>query len=138
MATIIEPFRIKSVEPILFTTKAQRTAILEKAFYNPFLIKADDVIIDLRPESPTFKQWVGAELTAERAFLLRLDGSCETPIAGLARLGGDQIWLRGEILRPDGSRVITGEISGSQADGARLGAELAADLLGRAGAGFFD
>lgn len=80
----------------------------------------------------------GAELTTERAFLLRLDGSCETPIAGLARLDGTQIWLRGEILRPDGSRVITGEIHGSQADGARLGAELADDLLTRAGAGFFD
>jgi hydroxymethylbilane synthase len=80
----------------------------------------------------------GAELTAERAFLLRLDGSCETPIAGLARLEGDQIWLRGEILRPDGSLVITGELRGNQADGARLGSELADDLLGRAGAGFFD
>jgi len=80
----------------------------------------------------------GAELTAERAFLLRLDGSCETPIAGLARLDGSQIWLRGEILRPDGSRVITGEIRGSQSDGARLGAELADDLLGRAGTGFFE
>lgn len=80
----------------------------------------------------------GAELSAERAFLLRLDGSCETPIAGLARVDGDQIWLRGEILRPDGSLVITGEVRGAQADGARLGAELADDLLGRAGAGFFD
>jgi hydroxymethylbilane synthase len=80
----------------------------------------------------------GAELTAERAFLLRLDGSCETPIAGLARLEGDQIWLRGEILRPDGSRVITGELRGNQADGARLGSELADDLLRRAGLGFFD
>ena len=80
----------------------------------------------------------GAELAAERAFLLTLDGSCETPIAGLARLNGDQLWLRGEILRPDGSRVITGELRGSVADGALLGQSLAQDLLGRAGAGFFD
>jgi hydroxymethylbilane synthase len=79
----------------------------------------------------------GFELTAERAFLLRLDGSCETPIAGLARLDGDQIWLRGEILRPDGSRVITGEMRGNRDDGAALGTSLAEDLLGRAGAGFF-
>jgi hydroxymethylbilane synthase len=80
----------------------------------------------------------GAELTAERAFLLTLDGSCETPIAGLARLNGDQLWVRGEILRPDGSRVIRGELRGAVADGARIGQTLAQDLLGRAGAGFFD
>ena len=38
MKTIIEPFRIKSVEPIYFTSKEERQDILEKAFYNPFLI----------------------------------------------------------------------------------------------------
>ncbi len=79
----------------------------------------------------------GQRLAAERAFLLRLDGSCETPIAGLAMLEGDQLWLRGEILRPDGSKVITGDVRGAVADGAALGRSLAADLLGRAGTGFF-
>ena len=79
----------------------------------------------------------GHELTAERAFLLRLDGSCETPIAGLAQLEGEVLWLRGEILRPDGTKVIKGEIRGPVADGADLGKTLAADLLGRAGPDFF-
>ena len=54
----------------------------------------------------------GLRLAAERAFLERLDGSCQTPIAGLAVLEGDSLWLRGEILRPDGSRCVTGDLRG--------------------------
>lgn len=53
MQTIIEPFRIKSVEPIYFNTKEERTVILEKAFYNPFQIPARDVLIDLLTDSGT-------------------------------------------------------------------------------------
>ena len=79
----------------------------------------------------------GLRLAAERAFLLRLDGSCQTPIAGLAVIDGDQIWLRGEILRPDGTKVIAGEVRGAVVDGAALGTELGTELLGRAGPGFF-
>jgi hydroxymethylbilane synthase len=79
----------------------------------------------------------GQQLAAERAFLARLDGSCETPIAGLAVLEGDQLWLRGEILRPDGALVIAGEIRGAVAEGADLGRALADELLERAGPGFF-
>ncbi|MEZ5793838.1 MAG: hydroxymethylbilane synthase [Defluviimonas sp.] len=80
----------------------------------------------------------GARLAAERAFLATLDGSCETPIAGLAELDGDTIWLRGEILRPDGSEVIRGERRSAVADGAEAGADLARALLARGGPGFFD
>jgi hydroxymethylbilane synthase len=79
----------------------------------------------------------GLRLGAERAFLARLDGSCETPIAGLALLDGGTVWLRGEILRPDGSEAIAGEARGPAADGAALGADLAARLLAQAGPGFF-
>lgn len=80
----------------------------------------------------------GQQLAAERAFLAALDGSCETPIAGLAVLEGNALWLRGEILRPDGSRVLTGARRGPVDDGAAMGRDLAAELLGQAGAGFFD
>ena len=79
----------------------------------------------------------GLRLAAERAFLLRLDGSCQTPIAGLAVIEGGEVWLRGEILRPDGSASITGERRGSVAEGAAIGRALAEELLDRAGPGFF-
>lgn len=63
MNTIIEPFRIKSVEPIYFTTPEQRKEILAKATYNPFRIHANDVLIDLLTDSGTSAmssaQWAG-------------------------------------------------------------------------------
>ncbi len=80
----------------------------------------------------------GLRVTAERAFLRRLDGSCQTPIAGLAVLNGDRLHLRGEILRPDGSEVIAGERIGPAADGAAMGTDLANELRTRAPADFFD
>ncbi|PZX19627.1 hydroxymethylbilane synthase [Palleronia aestuarii] len=80
----------------------------------------------------------GQRLAAERALLARLDGSCETPIAGLATLDGDHLTLRGEILRTDGSEALADTITGAVADGPDLGRRLADSLLGRAGPDFFD
>ncbi|MFN4193766.1 MAG: hydroxymethylbilane synthase [Tabrizicola sp.] len=80
----------------------------------------------------------GLRLAAERAFLARLDGSCETPIAGLAVIDDDSLWLRGEILRPDGSAAVAGDRRGPLREGAEVGRALADELLTRAGPGFFD
>lgn len=88
--------------------------------------------------APLHDHETGLRLAAERAFLAALDGSCETPIAGMAELLGNTLRLRGEILRPDGSEVLAAEIEGPVDGGAQLGQILARRLLDRAGPGFFD
>ena len=79
----------------------------------------------------------GQRLASERAFLAALDGSCETPIAGLAEIQGSDLRLRGEILREDGSEVLSDEATAPIEDGAEMGREMAKRLLSRAGPGFF-
>ena len=79
----------------------------------------------------------GQRLACERAFLAGLDGSCETPIAGLATLDGGKLHFKGEILRPDGSEVLVEDGTCPIEEGAKLGAELAKLLRDRAPDGFF-
>ncbi len=79
----------------------------------------------------------GQRLAAERAFLAALDGSCETPIAGLAELDGGTLRLRGEVLRPNGSEVIADDRTCPIEDGAELGRVMAKEMLAKAGPDFF-
>lgn len=75
-------------------------------------------------------------VTAERAFLRMLEGSCRTPIAGLAELNDGQLTVRGEVLSPDGKERYCGTRSGPTASAIRIGEELAEALLEEAGTEF--
>lgn len=77
-------------------------------------------------------------ITAERAFLAALDGSCRTPIAGHARIAADgMLTLRGLIVTPDGGTAHETNRSGPANEAAALGADAGAELKRRAGPNFF-
>ncbi len=73
---------------------------------------------------------------AERAMLAALDGSCRTPIAGLAERDGDRLTLEGLLLKADGSSEIRGQLIGDIGDATALGSALGGELRSRAGPGF--
>ena len=68
-------------------------------------------------------------IAAERAMNETLSGGCQVPIAGYAELSNGQIYMRGLVGEPDGSRILRSEISGSVDDAVSLGKRLAEDLL---------
>lgn len=84
-------------------------------------------------DSPT-----GQRLACERAYLTQLEGSCETPIAGLAELEGGTVHFRAEILRPDGSEALSDAESSTIEDAAEMGRAVADRLTARAPKDFFD
>jgi len=75
-----------------------------------------------------------SRLVAERALNEALNGGCQVPIAGYAVLTDEQIYMRGLVGEPDGSRILRAEINGSVDQAASLGKRLAEDLLAQ-GAG---
>ena len=90
----------------------------------------------LRLLAPLHDPGTAACVAAERAMLAALDGSCRTPIAGLAALDGDELVLEGLLLKPDGSAEIRGRRAGHLGAAESLGSELGAELRRRAGPGF--
>jgi hydroxymethylbilane synthase len=76
-------------------------------------------------------------LSAERAFLAVLDGSCKTPIAGHARLSGGSVQFSGLIVKPDGSAAFAASRTGPVRNAAMLGADAGRELRAKASADFF-
>ncbi len=72
-----------------------------------------------------------AAVVTERAFLAELEGSCRTPIAGLARLDNGRLAFRGQVLRTDGSESFEIAAEGLPADAARIGQDAGRDLARR-------
>ncbi len=76
-------------------------------------------------------------VTAERAFLAVLAGSCRTPIGGHARINNDLVRFHGMIVKPDGSAAFEVLREGHRAQAAELGADAGRELKARGGADFF-
>ncbi len=79
-----------------------------------------------------------SRVAAERALLAALDGSCRTPIAGLATLDGGRLALRAKVLSPDGRTVFHAERAGDVADAPMLGHDAGAEIRDRLPPGFFE
>jgi len=103
--------------------------------------------LEIRADDARTRAWLDAiscaettwRVTAERALLAELDGSCKTPIAGLAELhdDGKTLRLRGLVALPDGSRVHAAELSGPVDEAAALGKTLGERLKAAGGPEFF-
>jgi hydroxymethylbilane synthase len=102
--------------------------------------------LEIRADDGRTRAWFDAiacaettrRVAAERAMLAELDGSCKTPIAGLAEIAadGETLRLRGLIALPDGTQLHAAEVSGPAAAAAGLGRQLGRELKARGGPDF--
>ncbi|GLK66468.1 hydroxymethylbilane synthase [Hansschlegelia plantiphila] len=114
------------------------TEILDEVAFPPALGQGAIAVIARLGDATTFGALrpldcpdTAAALMCERAFLAVLDGSCRTPIAGLAQVSGGTLSFRGMVLSVDGARTIEGAIHGPAADAAALGAEAGREIKSR-------
>jgi hydroxymethylbilane synthase len=98
--------------------------------------RADDLLI-AQLLAASNHQPTALTVTAERAFLAKLDGSCRTPIAGLAELDGGRLTFRGMILTPDGRQCHATRREGRPEEAITMAEDAAAELLAKAGPDFF-
>ena len=115
----------------VFSTEEMLPAVAQGAL--AIEARQDDAEI-LRLLSPLEDRATRIQVEAERGFLRRLQGGCQVPIAGHAEVKGDVVRLRGLVANLDGTVIIRGERAGPVAEAARVGDELADELLAR-GAG---
>ena len=87
----------------------------------------DQATIDLL--KPLAHQATTERVNAERAMNQRLEGGCQVPIACYAEHRGEQLWLRGLVGEPDGTRIISKEIIGDKSQAQSIGITLAEQLL---------
>ena len=93
--------------------------------------------IEIRSDDAQLREWIEPlrhaettlRVTAERAMNETLNGGCQVPIAGYAILEGDELYLRGLVGEPDGSRILRAELRGKGERAHELGVELARQLL---------
>jgi hydroxymethylbilane synthase len=95
--------------------------------------KRIDSLLEAVNHRPTYDA-----VSCERAFLLALDGSCRTPIAGYALCEGDKLRVCGLILTPDGQQEYAVELEGERADAERIGRRAGETVRTAAGPGFFE
>ncbi|MBW1787471.1 MAG: hydroxymethylbilane synthase [Deltaproteobacteria bacterium] len=81
-------------------------------------------VLDFMDHEPT-----RITVLAERAFLAELDGGCQVPIAGFARMAGDRVVIEGMVSEPDGNHWVSDTLSGPVDRAADMGRELARKLL---------
>ncbi len=79
--------------------------------------------------APLHHEETASCVLAERAMNQRLNGGCQVPIAGYAMLENGELWLRGLVGEPDGSRIIRGEVEGTPDEAEAMGKGLAEHLL---------
>ncbi len=87
--------------------------------------------------APIHDHKTAVQLLTERSFLSELDGSCRTPIGGLAEIAQEKIIFYGEILRPDGSQVIKNKWNGKVSEAALIGKKAGQMLKEKGGEDFF-
>ena len=91
-------------------------------------VRSDDITVK-ELLAPLGHAETSTRIAAERALNEALNGGCQVPIAGYAVLDDGQIFLRGLVGEPDGSRILRAEASGKAEDAVSIGRQLAEDLL---------
>jgi hydroxymethylbilane synthase len=94
-------------------------------------VRADDQALAELARAALHHPADARRIAAERAFLSRLEGGCQTPMAAYARYDGDAIAIDGAVGRPDGTEILRGARRGSPDDAEALGLDLADELLAR-------